>query len=162
MTTPGREKPRRHGEDHRAGGADPAAGPWISVGTPGTDDGDGIVDFSLNPSPYGADEMPGPPPFTTGTNGFALDADGNPGGGLRYRWEIGGVRVDCGGGITGLSPGDVITTLIGVPLPDYAQRILDADDSTDTPGSFVAQLLPSGDLVYIGPAGSSAIDGGSP
>lgn len=154
MTMPGREKPRRHGGDHRAGGADPATGPWINVGTDGTDGVDALL--ALNPSPYATSESPGPPPFTTGTNAFALDADGNPGGGLRYRWEIGGVRVECGGGVSGLSPGDVIATLVGVPLPETAQTKLLADTASN---AFTAQLLPSGDLVYVGPLG---LDGGGP
>lgn len=143
-----------HGIRHSSTGSDPSVGKWINVGTDGVDGVD--AELAKNPPPYATGQTPGPPPFTTGTNGFALDADGNPGGGLRYRWEVGGVKVDCGGGITGLSPGDVITTLIGVPLPEKAQRIIDADDAT---GAFIAQLLPSGDLVYLGPVG---LDGGGP
>lgn len=149
-----------HGIRHASTGSDPSVGKWINVGTDGVDGVD--AELAANPPPYATGQTPGPPPFVTGTNGFALDADGNPGGGLRYRWEVGGVKIDCGGGITGLAPGDVITTLIGVPLPDKAQRILDADDNPDTPGSFVAQLLPSGDLVYIGAVGAGGLDGGGP
>lgn len=152
-----------HGIRHASTGSDPSVGKWINVGTDGVDGVD--AELAANPPPYATSDLvseggagPGPPPFRTGTNGFALDADGNPGGGLRYRWEVGGVKIDCGGGITGLAPGDVITTLIGVPLPDKAQRIIDADDAA---GAFIAQLLPSGNLVYIG-ALSGGLDGGGP
>lgn len=141
-----------HGHRHASTGTDPAVGPWIYVGTDGVD---GVDDeLAANPPPYATGETPGPPSFTTGTNAFANDADGNPGGGLRYRWEPGGVKVNCGGGITGLSPGDVIATLVGVPLPDKGEPILDTDTASN---AFTAQLLPSGDLVYIGALG---IDGG--
>lgn len=150
----GRVHPAGHGSDHRFDGSDPVVGVWINVGTAGVD---GVDDeLAANPTPYATGDTPGPPPFVTGTNGFALDADGNPGGGLRYRWAAHGIQLDTGGGITGLADGDVICTLIGVPLPEKVQRILDADDAT---GAFQAQLLPSGDLVYISPL---VIDGGSP
>lgn len=156
-------RPRLHAREHLRGGRQPVVSRWIMVGTSGTDGAaapDGGVAWeeklARNPHPYAPGDDPGPPPFTTGTNGFALDADGNPGDGLRYCYGPHGVQIDCGGGITGLAPGDVICTLIGVPLPDTAKRILDADDAT---GAFIAQLLPSGDLVYISPVG---IDGGGP
>lgn len=148
-----RRLPAKHGRDHREG-HDPVCGPWFNVGTAGVDGVD--AELLTNPAPYATGQSIGPPPFVTGTNGFALDVDGNPGGGLRYRDTPHGVQVDCGGGVTGLSPGDVIVTLIGVRLPKKAQRIIDADDAT---GAFIAQLLPSGDLVYIGPV---TIDGGGP
>lgn len=143
-----------HGHDHRFDGPDPVVGIWIYVGTAGVDGVD--AELAANPIPYQTGGTPGPPPFASGTNGFALDHDGNPGGPLRYRWESGGVKISCSGGITGLSDGDVICTLIGVPLPDKTERILDVDDAT---GAFQAQLLPTGDLVYIS---ALTIDGGSP
>lgn len=154
MTMPGREKPRRHGLDHFAEGPDPAVGGRYYVGTEGVD---GVDDqLAQNPDPRQTGGTIGPPPFVTGTNAFALDADGNPGDGLWYRETPHGVQVVCGGGLTGLSPGDVIATLTGVRLPDSAQTRVLADTSSK---AFTAQLLPSGDLVYVGPLG---IDGGGP
>lgn len=153
-------KPKHHARDHMRGGGDAMVTRWYNVGTDGVDGVDALL--AKNPHPYATGDTPGPPPFVTGTNGFALDPDGNPGGGLRYCYGPHGIQLDCGGGITGLSPGDVITTLIGVPLPDTAKRFIDADDSLDTPGTFVAILLPSGDLVYLGPTDDGVIDGGSP
>lgn len=150
---------------HGVNGTDRIVEEWIYVGTSGVDgaaapDGGTAWEARLagNPPPYSPADSPGPPPFVTGTNGFALDPDGNPGDGLRYRAGPNGIEIDCGGGITGLSPGDVITTLIGVDhaLPDTAKRFIDSDDAG---GAFTAILLPSGDLVYLGALG---IDGGGP
>lgn len=144
----------QHGRRHLAGSTDPVVGQRIYVGTDGTDGVDGQL--AANPAPYATGDTPGPPPFVTGTNAFALDADGNPGDGLWYRETPHGVQVVCGGGVSGLSPGDVIATLIGVALPDAAQTKVLADTTSN---AFTAQLLPSGDLVYVGPLG---IDGGGP
>lgn len=157
------ERPRIHFREHWRGGKQPVVTKWIYVGTSGVDgatapDGGTAWEANLdrNPHPYAPGDDPGPPPFTTGTNAFALDNDGNPRDGLRYCYGPHGVQLDCGGGISGLSLGDVICTLIGVPLPDTGKQFKDLTDGTD---EFVAQLLPSGDLVYIGPVG---IDGGGP
>lgn len=147
--------PSHHGLlSHLGGGTDPVVAPWIYVGTDGVDGVD--TELAANPDPYQTGGAIGPPPFVTGTNGFALDADGNPRGGLRYREAPHGVQFDCGGGITGLSPGDVIVTLVGVTLPLKGVQFRDLDDGTS---EFIAQLLPSGDLVYIGPV---TLDGGGP
>lgn len=148
------KKPKHHARDHMRGGGDAMVTRWYNVGTDGVDGVDALL--ATNPHPWATGDTPGPPPFVTGTNGFALDTDGNPGGGLRYCYGPHGVQIDCGGGITGLSPGDVITTLVGVPLPDTAKRFIDSDDAG---GAFTAILLPSGDLVYLGALG---IDGGGP
>lgn len=137
-------------------GPDPVVGKRIYVGTV---DVDGVNDqLAENPDPRQTGGTIGPPPFVTGTNAFALDADGNPGDGLWYRDTPHGVQVVCGGGLTGLSPGDLIATLTGVRLPDKAQTKVLADTASN---AFTAQLLPSGDLVYVGPLGSD-IDGGGP
>lgn len=152
-----RDKPRRHGFDHSAYGADPAVGPWIYVGTSGED---GVDDkLAVNPSPYATPDMPGPPPFQNGiTNLFAEDDDGNPGDGLRYRWTIHGVQIDCGGGLANVTDDTVITTLIGVPLPDSPKPGLDA--LVDGSGGFTWRLEPNGDLVFLSALGD--IDGGGP
>lgn len=131
-------------------------GPRIYVGTPGVDDGAGIVDYTKNPWPYRPGDPIGPPPFVNGwTNAFLLDSLGNPGDGFNYRWVPHGIQMDCGGGITGGANNTIFTTLLGVPLPSSSKPYTDA--LLDGTGVFTAQLLPSGDFLFISLLG---IDGG--
>lgn len=150
----------KHGRLHKPDGHDPVHGPWIYVGTAGVDGVD--AKLAANPHPYATGDTPGPPPFENGwTNLFGEDDDGNPGDGLRYRWEAGGPKFDCGGGLIGGADNTVITTIdVGsVPLPDSPKPGVDGLVNGD--GVFMWRLKANGELMYLS-AFDSVIDGGSP
>lgn len=128
-------------------------GPRIYVGSSGVDGVD--AQLAANPYPFRPGDPIGPPPFLNGvTNAFLLDANGNAGDGLWYRWVPHGLQVDFGGGITLPADGTIFATLVGVPFPDSSKPALDG--LLDGSGAFHWQLIVpgsggagTGDLYYI-------------
>lgn len=140
----------QHGVRHLWFGTDPSVTEWVQVGTDGED---GVDDeLAANPDPYQTGGTVGPPPFQNGMTN--LDPDS---GGLRYRLAPHGIQIDCGGGLDGVAENTIITTLLGVPPPEFARR----GESVDVDGGiFTWELDTDLNLIYLAAAGD--IDGGGP
>lgn len=101
-------------------------GPWIYYGTPGVDGVD--AQLAANPHPYATGDTPGPSPFVNSwTNSFVNGVS-------PFRARITPMGIQTQGGVVGGADNTILTTLVGVPPPDYF--VPDSNSSDDLTSVF--------------------------
>lgn len=117
-------------------------GPWIYYGTPGVDGVD--AELAANPHPYATGDTPGPSPFVNSwTNSFINGVS-------PFRARITPMGIQTQGGVTGGADMTVLTTLVGVPAPDY--NVPDSNSADDL-GSVFTFMIDTSLNVTVGVTG---------